>query len=116
MEAGGTYCLPGIGSGSGSGLYPCKPSRRGPKQLSWNYNYGQFSKENCGDPNNLLEIPDWVATNPTQAWVSSIWFWFSGGACDQASDEICKPFPHNVFTGKQERCGADVAANRQYGF
>jgi len=106
------YCSPG-------GLYPCVSGKsykgRGPKQLSWNYNYGQFSKEYCGDQNVLLQNPDWVATNPTLAWASSIWFWFSGGACDPDSGEICKPSPHSVFTGKHDRCPADIAANRQYG-
>jgi len=112
LEAGGTYCSP-------SGPYPCVPGKsyrgRGPKQLSWNYNYGQFSKDYCGDRNILLENPDWVVTNPKLAWASSMWFWFTGGACDVAGGERCKPSPHNVFTGKQERCPADIAANRQYG-
>merc|ERR1712118_413058 len=112
LEAGGTYCSPG-------GLYPCVDGKsyrgRGPKQLSWNYNYGQFSKEYCGDQNILLQNPDWVATNPKLAWASSMWFWFTGGACDAAGGERCKPSPHNVFTGKQERCPADIGANRQYG-
>merc|ERR1712115_478561 len=47
-----------------------------------------------------------VATNPKLAWASSMWFWFTGGACDAAGGERCKPSPHNVFTGKQERCPA----------
>jgi hypothetical protein len=112
IEPSGTYCDP-------SDLYPCVSGKsyrgRGPKQLSYNYNYGQFSKEYCGDQNILLNNPDWVATNPTLAWASSIWFWFSGGACDAAGGEICKPSPHSVFTGKKIRCSADIAANRRYG-
>ena len=111
------------------------------EQLSWNYNYGtlcsfgmnkkvicclhtihhnsrragQFSKEYCGDQSILLNNPDWVATNPTLAWASSIWFWFTGGACDKAGGEICKPSPHNVFTGKQAMCFSDANANRLFG-
>lgn len=112
LEAGGTYCSPG-------GLYPCVNGKsyrgRGPKQLSWNYNYGQFSKEYCGDQNILLQNPDWVATNPTLAWASSIWFWYSGGACDEAGGEQCKPSPHNVFTGAQKLCSSDTDANRKVG-
>lgn len=111
LEAGGTYCSPG--------MYPCVAGRsyrgRGPKQLSWNYNYGAFSAEYCGDPRVLLENPDWVATNPTLAWASSIWFWHSGGACDRAGGERCKPSPHAVFTGKQARCPSDVSAKREFG-
>ena len=111
LEASGIYCS--------AGMYPCIPGKsyrgRGPKQLSWNYNYGAFSAEYCGDPDILLENPDWVATNPTLAWASSIWFWFSGGACDRAGGERCKPSPHAVFVGSQRRCPSDAAANRQYG-
>merc|ERR1712238_560780 len=71
-EAGGTYCSP-------NSVYPCTWGQeyrgRGPKQLSYNYNYGQFSEEFCGDKSILLDNPSWVATNPTLAWASSIWFW-----------------------------------------
>jgi chitinase len=109
-EAGGTYC-------SSSAYYPCVQGKsykgRGPKQLSYNYNYGQFSEEFCGDKQILLNNPDWVASNPTLAWASSIWFWFSGGACNP--DETCKPGCHDVFLGKKKMCPADVAAGRHYG-
>jgi chitodextrinase len=46
---------------------------RGAKQLSWNYNYGQFSKSLYGDPNVLLDDPARVA----DTWLnfaSAIWF------------------------------------------
>jgi hypothetical protein len=111
-EAGGTYCDP-------SSVYPCKPGReykgRGPKQLSWNYNYGQFSEEYCGDKRILLNNPEWVASNPTLAWASSIWFWLSGGACNREAGEICKPGCHEVMTGSKKMCRADEAAGREYG-
>ena len=84
-------------------------------QLSWNYNYGAFSNEYCGDPNVLLENPDWVATNPTLAWASSLWFWYSGGACDREGGERCKPSPRDVFTGAQKLCPADESAQRRHG-
>lgn len=111
-EAGGSYCSP-------SSFYPCSPDReykgRGPKQLSYNYNYGQFSEEFCGDKTILLDNPTWVATNPTLAWASSIWFWFSGGACNEGAGEICKPGCHDVFLGTKTMCQADMDAGRKYG-
>lgn len=109
-EAGGTYCSP-------SANYPCTANQeyrgRGPIQLSWNYNYGQFSESFCGNKQVLLDNPGWVASNPTLAWASSMWFWFSGGAC--LPGEVCKPSCHDVFLGKKTMCAADVAAGRQYG-
>jgi hypothetical protein len=81
--------------------------------LSWNYNYGQFSEEFCGDKSILLENPGWVASNPTLAWASSMWFWFTGGAC--LPGEQCKPNCHDVFLGTKPMCGNDHAANRKYG-
>jgi len=109
-EAGGQYC-------SHSSQYPCVAGReyrgRGPKQLSWNYNYGQFSEEFCGDKSILLESPGWVASNPTLAWASSMWFWFTGGAC--LPGEQCKPNCHDVFLGTKPMCGNDHSAKRRYG-
>jgi len=108
--AGNTYC-------SASSEYPCTAGKeytgRGPKQLSWNYNYGQFSEQFCGDKSVLLENPDWVASNPTLAWASSMWFWFTGGAC--LPGDSCKPSCHDVFLGKNEMCASDTSAGRQYG-
>lgn len=109
-EAGGTYCSP-------NSAWPCVPGKeykgRGPKQLSWNYNYGQFSQQFCGDQNILLQNPDWVGSNPTLAWSSSIWFWFTGGACGQG--ESCKPSCHDVMLGTKNMCSGDVSAGRRYG-
>jgi chitinase len=111
-EAGGQYC-------SQSSYYPCQPGRlykgRGPKQLSWNYNYGQFSEEFCGDKMLLLNNPGWVASNPTLSWASSMWFWFTGGACLPQTGEICKPNCHEVFLGTKTMCSADELAHRKYG-
>jgi len=111
-EAGGTYC-------SSSSVYPCTAGQeyrgRGPKQLSYNYNYGQFSEEFCGDKSILLDNPSWVATNPTLAWASSIWFWFTGGACLPQLGEKCKPGCHDVFLGTKTKCPADEQAGREFG-
>jgi len=112
-ETADTYCDPS------NTEYPCVAGKsyagRGPKQLSYNANYGQFSEEFCGDKNILLNNPERVATNPTLAWASSIWFWFSGGACASDKGEICKPGCHDVMLGSKQRCPGDVAAGRQYG-
>lgn len=111
-EAGGTYC-------TSSSTWPCQEGRsykgRGPKQLSYNYNYGQFSEEFCGDKMVLLENPDWVETNKLLAWTSAAWFWMTGGACNSAAGEICKPGVHEVFTGTKTMCPADIEAGRVHG-
>lgn len=48
---------------------------RGPIQLSWNYNYGQFSKFIYNDKNVLLKYPDSLQENGVLAFKSAIWFW-----------------------------------------
>lgn len=48
---------------------------RGPIQLSWNYNYGQFSKFIYHDKNILLDYPDSLKENGVLAFKSAIWFW-----------------------------------------
>jgi len=99
--------------------YPCVAGKsyagRGPKQLSWNANYGQFSEEFCGDKSILLNNPERLATNPTLAWASAIWFWFSGGACSRDAGEICKPGCHEVMLESKTKCPADNDAGREYG-
>jgi len=109
-ESSGEYCSP-------NSQYPCVEGRsyrgRGPKQLSYNYNYGQFSEAFCGDSSILLDDPDRVAKNPTLAWASSLWFWFTGGAC--LPGEQCKPDCHEVFLGLKTVCPADEVAGRKFG-
>ena len=57
--------------------YPCSPGRqyygRGAMQLSWNYNYGAFSRAIFGYANVLLERPDLVATTWLN-FASALWF------------------------------------------
>ncbi len=59
--------------------YPPNPAKgyygRGPIQLSWNYNYGQFSKFLYNDVSVLLNNPDLVQQNGVLAFKSAIWFW-----------------------------------------
>ncbi|HSC80605.1 MAG TPA: glycoside hydrolase family 19 protein [Chitinolyticbacter sp.] len=83
-SASGAYqdCFRGAGSSIFSIFYPCAQNAsgqfidyfgRGSKQLSWNYNYGQFSKSLYGDANVLLDNPGRVA----DTWLnfaSAIWF------------------------------------------
>ncbi|CAI0410750.1 unnamed protein product [Linum tenue] len=56
--------------------WPCAPKKqyygRGPLQLTWNYNYGLFGKENRLD---TLKNPDLVSRNGVVAWRASLWFW-----------------------------------------
>jgi hypothetical protein len=58
---------------------------RGPIQLSWNTNYGDFSDYYFGDRNKLLDNPDLVTDNLATCWASAVWFWMMphdyGGWC-----------------------------------
>ncbi|QNM98961.1 hypothetical protein H9L41_13885 [Chitinimonas koreensis] len=75
-------CFNGAGSSIFSIFYPCAQNTqgkyldyfgRGSKQLSWNYNYGPFSKSLYGDVNVLLDDPGRVA----DSWLnfaSAVWF------------------------------------------
>lgn len=59
--------------------YPPNPAKgyygRGPIQLSWNYNYGQFSKFLYNDVSILLNNPDIIQQDGVVAFKSAIWFW-----------------------------------------
>ncbi|WP_169734453.1 glycoside hydrolase family 19 protein [Deefgea rivuli] len=75
-------CFSGAGSSIFSIFYPCGKNAqgqylsyfgRGSKQLSWNYNYGPFSKSLYGDVNVLLDKPELVADTSLN-FASAIWF------------------------------------------
>lgn len=76
--------------------YPPNPSKgyygRGPIQLSWNYNYGQFSKFLYNNASILLNNPDLVQQDGILAFKSAIWFWMMPQcpkpSCHQAMHEI----------------------------
>jgi len=57
----------------------CAPGQqyygRGPLQLSWNYNYRAAGNALGVD---LWSNPDLVATDPTIAWKTAIWYWMTG--------------------------------------
>src|ERR1700761_3665738 len=64
---------------------------RGPKQLSWNYNYGQFSEVWYGNKDSLLQNPDILSTNPTVSVASALWFWMT--------PQYPKPSCHDIMVG-----------------
>jgi predicted chitinase/regulation of enolase protein 1 (concanavalin A-like superfamily) len=66
------YCDAGQWYGCPAGR--CQYFGRGPMQLSWNFNY-----KAAGDALgiDLLNTPDLVATDPTVAWKTALWFWMT---------------------------------------
>lgn len=68
---------------------------RGPFQLSWNYNYGQFSNVFAVSSYNgkmeLLKDPDRVAREGYVAMAAGIWFYMT--------PQAPKPSMHDVMTG-----------------
>ena len=92
--------------------YPPVPGKsyfgRGPKQLSWNYNYGQFSEAWFGTKDSLLQHPDWLAHDPVLSFASAIWFWMT--------PQFPKPSCHDIITGKWIPNANDIAKGRVPGF
>ncbi|KAF6777828.1 hypothetical protein AHF37_02560 [Paragonimus kellicotti] len=64
---------------------------RGPIQLSWGYNYGDFSKAMFGDPQVLLDWPDKLLSYPVLGMSAAIWFWMTQPSWQQTR------IPHNVI-------------------
>jgi len=94
----------GYNSSNGAGAYsqahdefPPNPAvgyyGRGPIQLSWNYNYGQFSKFLFNDPNVLLNNPDLLQQNGVLSFQSAIWFWMM----PQCPKPSCHQVMHNLW-------------------
>ncbi|MDR0565741.1 MAG: chitinase [Prevotellaceae bacterium] len=81
---------------------------RGPIQLSYSYNYGQFSSAYFGDKRVLLNNPELLATDSVVSFGSAIWFWMTG--------QSPKPSCHDVMTGGWEPGDMDTDANRLPGF
>ncbi|MGC4892309.1 glycoside hydrolase family 19 protein [Micromonospora sp. DT31] len=85
--AWGNYC-------DGAQAYGCPAGRsayhgRGPIQLSWNTNY-----KAAGDALglDLLGNPDLVATDPSVAWQTALWFWMTQRGAGTTT-------PHAAITG-----------------
>ena len=91
--------------------FPCVSGQkyfgRGAKQLSWNYNYGAFSKAMFGDAKVLLENPGLVATTWLN-FASSMWFY--------VTPQPPKPSMLQVVEGTWTPNAADNAANLKPGF
>lgn len=81
---------------------------RGPSQLSWNYNYGQFSEAWYGNKDSLLDHPDLLASDPVLSFASAIWFW--------VTPQYPKPSCHDIMAGKWMPSAIDSAGNRFPGF
>ncbi|KAF7233851.1 hypothetical protein EG68_12614 [Paragonimus skrjabini miyazakii] len=47
---------------------------RGPLELSWGYNYGDFSEAIFNDPQVLLDEPDKLLDDPVLGMSSAIWY------------------------------------------
>lgn len=89
---------------TGSAAFPPVTGRsyhgRGVIQLSWNYNYGAFSRwlydsglmrDVVTAPDTLLRRPDLVASNGALSILSGIWFWMT--------PQGQKPSSHDVLYG-----------------
>lgn len=79
---------------------------RGPFQLTWNYNYGQFSNvfapSAYDSKEYLLANPELLQTNGDLAMAASIWFYMT--------PQTPKPSMHDVMTGFFEPNSKDKAA------
>eukprot|EP01063_Lacrimia_lanifica_P007155 TRINITY_DN1452_c0_g1_i1.p1 TRINITY_DN1452_c0_g1~~TRINITY_DN1452_c0_g1_i1.p1 ORF type:complete len:777 (+),score=269.61 TRINITY_DN1452_c0_g1_i1:114-2444(+) len=91
--------------------YPCKPGAgyfgRGAKQLSWNYNYGQFSQAMFGDVTVLLNDPGRVASTWLN-FASALWFF--------VTPQTPKPSMLHVVDGTWTPVAAETAAGITEGF
>jgi hypothetical protein len=81
---------------------------RGPKQLSWNYNYGQFSEAWYGSKDTLLQHPDYLSKDPLLSFASALWFWMT--------PQFPKPSCHDIIIGKWVPSTADIQKGRLPGF
>lgn len=81
---------------------------RGPLQLSWNYNYGQFSEAYFGNKQILLDNPDLLLQDSVLCFASAIWFW--------VHDQYPKPSCHAIITSQWEPSPKDLAGGRLPGF
>jgi len=90
--------------------YPPNPAvgyyGRGPIQLSWNYNYGQFSKFLYNDKNILLNNPDLIQQDGVLAFKSAIWFWMM--------PQCPKPSCHQIMHDLWEPEAGDYSSNKMY--
>ncbi len=81
---------------------------RGPGQLSWNFNYGQFSLVYYGAKDTLLSRPDLLNKDAVLSFASAIWFWMSA--------QTPKPSCHDIICNKWTPTVADLQNGRMPGF
>lgn len=81
---------------------------RGPMQISWNYNYGQFSEAYFRDKNILLKDPSIVSSNPEVSFAAALWFW--------TTPQFPKPSCHEIMAGLWNPTPKDTAGGRFPGF
>lgn len=81
---------------------------RGPKQLTWNYNYGQFSEAWFGSKDSLLEHPEYLAKDPLLSFAAALWFWMT--------PQFPKPSCHDIMIGKWMPTSDDIQKGRLPGF
>eukprot|EP01066_Platyproteum_vivax_P017304 Platyproteum_vivax@DN7342_c0_g1_i1.p1 len=81
---------------------------RGAIQISWNYNYAQFSKYMYNDPSILLNEPEKVLESGVTGFSTGLWFW--------VTPQSPKPSCHNVITNRWTPTPADRAGGRVPGF
>ena len=104
---------------------------RGPLQISWNYNYGQFSQAWFHNKDSLLRNPSLLTLDPVISFASALWFWTSAQPpkpschdimCNKwvptAKDSISKRLPGfgsvvNIINGGLE-CGTNQSKNAKY--
>lgn len=92
--------------------YPCVAGKgyhgRGPIQLSYNYNYGLFSKQYFGDKMILLNDPDRIKKDGELAFISALWFWMT--------PQSPKPSCHDALVGNWKPTQKDLKCGRKPGF
>ena len=81
---------------------------RGPKQLTWNYNYGQFSEAWFGSKDTLLQHPELLSKDPLLSFASALWFWMT--------PQFPKPSCHDIISGKWAPTPDDIEKGRLPGF
>jgi hypothetical protein len=81
---------------------------RGPMQISWNYNYGQFSEAYFRNKNILLNDPSLVTKKGEVSFASALWFW--------TSPQYPKPSCHEIMSGAWKPSPKDIAGGRLPGF
>ncbi|MHB9141110.1 MAG: chitinase [Paludibacter sp.] len=81
---------------------------RGPKQISWNYNYGQFSEAWFGSKDSLMQHPELLELDPILSFASAIWFWMT--------PQFPKPSCHDIMAGNWKPNDKDIQKGREPGF